>query len=262
MAILSVDGVENVRDLGGISVLDDRKVKSGLFFRGANLSGITKNGAHFLSHDLGVSLIIDLRVGWETEEKPDVPIPGVEYVHLPFYDKDKVGIDYTEKAQGTQLVGKDVACDPDHFYRHMPNELTAAQTGKVVRLMLERALEGKATYVHCSGGKDRAGIATLCLLTVLGASEQAILDDYLLTNISRDKHIDEMFQRFLRLSGGDERIAWEVTNSHAARPENLEAYRDSVVERYGSMDAFIKDILGSAPDLVSRARELLTEPCA
>ena len=140
MAIISVDGVENVRDLGGISVLDDRKVKSGLFFRGANLSGITKNGAHFLSHDLGVSLVIDLRVGWETEEKPDVPIPGVEYVHLPFYDKDKVGIDYTEKAQGTQLVGKDVACDPDHFYRHMPNELTAAQTGKVVRLMLERAL--------------------------------------------------------------------------------------------------------------------------
>ena len=258
MAIISVDGVENVRDLGGISVLDDRKVKSGLFFRGANLSGITKNGAHFLSHDLGVSLVIDLRVGWETEEKPDVPIPGVEYVHLPFYDKDKVGIDYTEKAQGTQLVGKDVACDPDHFYRHMPNELTAAQTGKVVRLMLE----GKATYVHCSGGKDRAGIATLCLLKVLGASEQAILDDYLLTNISRDKHIDEMFQRFLRLSGGDERIAWEVTNSHAARPENLEAYRDSVVERYGSMDAFIKDILGIAPDLVSRARELLTEPCA
>ena len=106
MAIISVDGVENVRDLGGISVLDDRKVKSGLFFRGANLSGITKNGAHFLSHDLGVSLVIDLRVGWETEEKPDVPIPGVEYVHLPFYDKDKVGIDYTEKAQGTQLVGK------------------------------------------------------------------------------------------------------------------------------------------------------------
>ena len=99
-------------------------------------------------------------------------------------------------------------------------------------------------------------------MTVLGASEQAILDDYLLTNISRDKHIDEMFQRFLRLSGGDERIAWEVTNSHAARPENLEAYRDSVVERYGSMDAFIKDILGIAPDLVSRARELLTEPCA
>ena len=32
MAIISVDGVENVRDLGGISVLDDRKVKSGLFF--------------------------------------------------------------------------------------------------------------------------------------------------------------------------------------------------------------------------------------
>ena len=87
MAIVSVDGVENVRDLGGISVLDGRKVKSGLFFRGANLSGITPEGARALAHDLGVSLVIDLRVGWETEEKPDVPIPGVEYVHLPFYDK-------------------------------------------------------------------------------------------------------------------------------------------------------------------------------
>ena len=261
MAIVSVDGVENVRDLGGISVCGDRRVKSGLFFRGANLSGITQEGARFLAHELGVSLVIDLRVGWETEEKPDVVIPGIEYVHIPFYDKEKVGIDYTEKAQGTQLVGKDIACDPDHFYRHMPNQLTAAQTGKVVRLMLDRALDGKMTYVHCSGGKDRAGIATLCLLTVLGASEQAILDDYLLTNISRDAHIDEMFQRFLRLSGGNERIAWEVTNSHAARPENLKAYRDSVNERYGSMDAFVKNILGIGPDLVLRARKMLTEPC-
>ena len=58
MAIVSVDGVENVRDLGGISVLDGRKVKSGLFFRGANLSGITPEGARALAHDLGVSLSI------------------------------------------------------------------------------------------------------------------------------------------------------------------------------------------------------------
>ena len=261
MAHIVIEGVENVRDLGGIPVFDNRQVKCGLFYRGANLSAITPYGAHVFAQELGISMVIDLRVGWETEEKPDVVIPGVSYCHIPFYDKEKVGIDYTEKATGTQLVGRDIACDPDHFYRHMPNELTAAQTGKVVRLMMERALEGKATYVHCSGGKDRAGIAAFCLLTVLGASDRDILDDYLLTNVSRDAHIDGIYQRFLRLSGGDERRAWEITNAHAARAENLEAYRNSVIQRYGSMDSFIEKQLGLGFDFCAFAREKLTEPC-
>ena len=260
MTIVFIDGVENVRDIGGIPVFGGRTIKSGLFFRGANLSSITQAGAHYFSHELGISLVIDLRVGWEVKEKPDVFMSGVEYRHIPFYDKEIVGIEYTEKATGTQLVGKDIACDPDHFYRHMPNELTAAQTGKVVRAMLEHALQGKASYVHCSGGKDRAGIAVLCLLTILGASEQDILDDYLLTNISRNAHIDETYQRFLRLSGGNEQRAWEITKAHEARAQNLIAYRESVAMRYGSMDAFIDKALGISPDLIAQARNALTQP--
>ncbi len=258
VTVVSISGVENARDLGGIPVQGGRCVKSGLFYRGGNLSGITGAGACYLVQELGISLVIDLRVGWEVEAKPDVVIPGVEYVRLPFYDKELVGIDYTHKAEGTQAVGSDIACDPNHFYRDMPNELTAVQTGKVVRLMLEHALSGGASYVHCSGGKDRAGIACFCLLMVLGASRQAILDDYLLTNVSRQAHIQKTYERFLRLAGGNEELAWEITNNHAARKENLEAYVESVCERYGSLDYFVENVLGVSPDLRERVRAQLT----
>lgn len=261
MTVISIEGVENVRDLGGILVSNGmRCVKSGLLYRGANLANLTDEGARFMADELGISLVVDLRVGWEVEENPDRPIPRAQNVHLPFYDKEKVGIEYNERAQGTQVVGRDIACDPNHLYRHMSNELTARQMGKTVRLMLSRALEGKPSYVHCSGGKDRAGIIALCLLTILGASEQAILDDYLLTNVSREAHINETFQRFLRLAGGNEEKAWAITHNHAARPENLKAFRESVCQRYGSMDAFVSDMLGISPEFAARVQNELTEP--
>lgn len=258
MAVIEIEGVENVRDLGGIAVCGNRAVKPGLLYRGGNLSKLTAAGAQKLSSELGVSLVIDLRVGWEVQAKPDVAIPGVENVHIPFYDMELVGIDYAEPAAGTKAIGHDIACDPDHFYRHMANELTAAQMGKAVRLILQRAQEGKATYFHCSGGKDRAGIIALCLLSVLGASEQAILDDYLYTNVSRDARLDEMFQRFVRFTDNDERLAWNLVNSHRARPENLDAFRDAVNQRYGSWDAFVAQKLGLTDDAISQARALLT----
>ncbi len=259
MSIISIEGAENIRDLGGIPLPSGHIIKSGVLYRGGNLSKITPAGARFLVEDLGVSLIVDLRVSWELEEKPDVELSGVENAHIPFYDREIVGIDYTEPEAGTLVVGRDTACNPDHFYRHMANELTAAQMGKAVQLILSHAMKNKPVYFHCSGGKDRAGIIALCLLTVLGASEESILQDYLLTNLSRDKHIDMVYQRFLRLAGGNEELAREITQNHRARPENLIAFREAVQERYGSMDAFVVQKLGMTPELVVRAREALTE---
>lgn len=258
MPTIEIDGVENVRDLGGIAVSGGRVVRPGLLYRGGNLSKLTAEGASKMADELGISLVIDLRVGWEVEAKPDIQIPGVRYEHIPFYDMEKVGIDYTQPAAGTKAQGHDIACDPDHFYHHMANELTAAQMGKAVRLILEYAQAGKAAYVHCSGGKDRAGIISLCLLTVLGASEQAILEDYLLTNVSRDARLDEMYQRFIRFTENDEHLAWQLVNNHRARPENLQSFRRAVDEHYGGMGVFVEQKLGLTKEAISQARSLLT----
>lgn len=257
---IRLEGVANVRDLGGIPVRGGRQVAPGLLYRGSALHGATQRDMRALFEELGIACVVDLRCGWEREAKPNRLPLGVEEFHIPFYDLEKVGIEYTEAADGTKAVGKDVACDPDHFYRSLANPLTVAQIAKALRCILDRASEGVPVYQHCSGGKDRTGVMTMLMLTVLGASEEDIMSDYLLTNVARDADYDRVYQRFLRLADGDSRRARELVESHRARPENLFAFLEAVEEAYGGIGEFVTGVLGVDEAACARFRNACTRP--
>lgn len=256
--IIELETISNVRDLGGIPVAGGLRVAPGLFFRGSALSVVSESDCDVLFNQLGISCVIDLRTGWEREAKPDVEVEGVENLHIPFYDLEKVGIEYTEPAAGTKVIGRDAACNPERFYRSLANVLTVRQMREGVHEIFGRASQGQPVYYHCSGGKDRAGILTLLILTVLGAREEDIEKDYLFTNVARDKNYEKTFERFLRLADGDEERARELTHDHRAKPENLTAFREAVEEGYGSMDAFVRDQLGISDEQREEIRRACT----
>lgn len=256
--VVELQGVTNVRDLGGTPVGDGRIVMPGLFYRGGALCDATDGDCRILFGDLGICRIVDVRCGWERREKPDVEVPGVENAHIPFYDLDIVGIEYTEPAAGTKTIGRDVACDPERFYRSLSNPLTVGQMHRGIQTLFANALQGYPTYMHCSGGKDRAGIMSLLVLTALGASREAILEDYLYTNVARDKNYERNYARFLKLAGGDEALAHELTESHRARPENIAAFYEAIDASYGSMDSFVREQLGLDEPALMRIREHCT----
>ncbi len=256
MAIIEFEGIQNARDLGGIPTYDGREVIGGLFIRCGSLDKPTVRDIQKIREDLHVATIVDVRTGWERAAKPDVEIDGVENLHIPFFDNEIVGIEYEKPVEGTQRVGKDFACDPSDFYQAMANPLTAVFMGKGLKVAFDNAVQGRTTLIHCSGGKDRAGILSLLLLSVLGASRADILEDYLLTNISREAHITPIYERFLRLTG-DEELARKITDDHKAKPSNLENFYASVERKFGGMDAFIANQLGISDE----RRKLLRAAC-
>lgn len=243
LGIIELNSVANVRDIGGIMSADGHPLRSGLYFRGAKLDDIDEGDCRVLFNDLGIKHVIDLRCGWERNIK-NLSSYGARPYHIPFFDRDIVGIEYTEPAAGTRVVGRDVACNPLHYYSTIPNPLTSGQIAQCLDLVFGAICASEPVYVHCSGGKDRAGIITLLVLEVLGVPRDAIYEDYLATNISRDRRYDEMFERFLRLADGDEKRAAELVDEHRARSENLDAFYGSIDAQYGSFEAYLSDILG------------------
>lgn len=262
MKVIDLNSVDNVRDFGGVLIDGNRMIPHGLFYRGSALHNLVDDDAHILSDSLGIACVIDLRCGWECESKPNSPLNGADYLHIPFYDKEKVGIDYTEAANGTEIVGRDIACNPDHFYRSLSNPLTVGQMRECVSQIFARVTKGQPVYCHCSGGKDRTGIISMLILTILGASDEDIMQDYLFTNVSRDKNIDEVYKRFLRLAKGDAEKAQQLTDSHRALPENIDAFWESICSRYGSKDAFIANQLGINKNERARLSALCTQAVA
>lgn len=258
--MVTLEGVDNVRDLGGIAVYGERVVKPGIIFRGSALCGATSADRRLLFEELNISCVIDLRCGWEVEAKPNPVHPSVDQLHIPFYDLEKAGIEYDKGAAPGQKVGRDVACDPDDFYRSLANEKTVAQMREALAQVIARTTNGLAVYQHCSGGKDRTGIMTLLVLTVLGASFSDILDDYLLTNIARDAKTEAIYVKFLRIAQGDEERARHLVHEHRARRENLEAFLEAVCQRYGDVESFVHHQLGIGDALRAEFRANCTIP--
>ena len=260
MRSIRLQGVSNVRDLGGLPVRSGRIVTPGLIFRGGDLSGATQSDLDVLSRGLSLSCIIDLRVSWEREAKPNKPVPGAEELHIPFFDKEIVGVEYEKPIADTRMRGHDFACDPTDLYRTMANPLTVAQMGRALREVLGRASEGKTVYFHCSGGKDRAGVLAALVLDVLGCAREDIEQDYLLTNVSRDAGIEKIYERFLYLCNGDAARAREVTDQHRARVENLQTFWEAVLARYGGKERFFFEQLGIADEEREAFRLSCTQP--
>lgn len=252
--IIALAGADNVRDLGGIVAADGRAVRSGLFVRGSALDGITAADQQILFAEHNISAVIDLRTGWERAARPNGLSGAVEQLWIPFFDQNEVGIEYDRPVPGTVKRGRDFACDPTDFYGAMANPLTVGQMRRVLHTLFDRGQRGLGTYYHCSGGKDRAGVTSFLLLMLLGVDRERALEDYRLTNVSRDAHIQPVYQRFLRLCGDEDR-AWEITNEHRAKSENIETFLAAVDERYGSFDAFVRNQLGFSDEYLEQARD-------
>lgn len=259
MRTISLETIKNVRDLGEIPVAGGRMVKSGLLFRGSTLFDLNDADTAKLFGELGIRCVIDLRVGYERAAKPDPVVSGVENLFIPYYDNELVGYEYFKPLPGTITIGNDFACDPDDFYYDLANPLTAKQMKKALHAAFDHALAHKPVYLHCSNGKDRAGVTSLLILEILGAAPEDITADYLLTNASRQENIEATYRRFLRLCQGNKEFARRITDNHRARPKNLEIFRRSIAERYGSMEQFIRDVLDFSDENIAQLRSVLTK---
>lgn len=256
---MRVVGIGNARDLGGIAVSGGRVVVPGLFFRGPALSRADAEGLDELFGRCGVKTVIDVRCGWERDEDPNPQVEGVQYLNIPFWDLDEVGLEYTRPAAGTHPIGRDVLVDPDDYYRELVNPATLRQMAKALNAALDSACDGRPVYVHCAGGKDRTGVLALLILTALGASRDDIRADYLMTNEARNRTREAVFERFLPYCDTPER-AWEMVDAHSARPQNLDIFYAALDERCGGVEGLIKGLAGIDQQKRTRIRAVCTRP--
>jgi protein-tyrosine phosphatase len=113
--------------------------------------------------------------------------------------------------------------------------------------------------VHCTGGKDRAGMASALILLAVGVSEEQVMEDFLLTNDLLAEVIEQRLLaiRFLSLFRTDPE---QVRPLMGVERRYLQAGLDAMREKHGSVDAYLELELGLGPDERGRLRELLLEP--
>jgi hypothetical protein len=183
---VDVEGMHNVRDLGGVPI-DGGETAYGVVFRGETVANLTAAGAQRL-RELGVGRVLDLR------EPDEGAVDGDGPLALAYASREMV-------VDRVPLVGGDIAADP--VGRVCGGEVTADAYARylhnggvdLARALAREAWAPTALYVHCAVGKDRTGVVTALLLKVAGASDDAVVEDHLMTEPAVRPVIDRLGRR-------------------------------------------------------------------
>lgn len=166
--LLYIDGTQNVRDLGGWTGLNGKKVKYGKIIRGASFSDSSYHGLMLTGKGrlaLGeLKIQAELNLGAIDSETSIAQ--NCSYKKL-YYTNYAIAItDATYRTMFKTLLEYIVSCLNG----------TLSETGLST---VERNI-----YMHCQGGCDRTGTLSFLLLGLLGVSESDLAKEYELSSFS------------------------------------------------------------------------------
>ncbi|SCU94370.1 LAME_0F07206g1_1 [Lachancea meyersii CBS 8951] len=258
--------VSNFRDVGGHKTCDGRRVKPRVLFRCANPVDITEEGFCYLTEELKVSQVFDLRSAKEVKEPG--AITGVPVINLPFNNQQSAA------PQNMSSVYRGMFLSPYTFpqaYMVMLQNSTAA-IAQFFRYIVEgRCNRSHAAVIHCAGGKDRTGILTMLVLGLLGVDDDTIARDYELTTIGLKtahkllKALEDRGDAYYELLNS-EKLAKEFQATPesmcrtviSSKYEAMRLFLDQFRANYGSFEQyFLATIKLSAQDLSDLKNALL-----
>lgn len=194
-----------------------------------------------------ITYVFDFRTMYETKRHPDKMLMGASRIWLPTFDESAETMAKTvlpleaycdlggwlvvnAKRAEVQKLASQMYLDMVH------NEYTQLQYAAFLQTIVNS--NGGAIYWHCSQGKDRTGLGAAYLLAALGADRQTIMDDY---RASADCYAEEL-NRYIQLVDSDEEKDVLQTFISVNTKYFSEAL-DSIDQKYGSMEAFLRDVL-------------------
>ena len=162
---LAIDGVSNVRDLGGWAAKDGVKVPYGKLYRGGELKVIEASGREQYLSTLGIKTEIDLR-----GDNPEQVIydSRLNYQNLPVWM-------YTSIIPGISIS-----------YPNGPTFNFESYSIASIKSIFEILADSNnyPVYYHCSAGADRTGTISYLINGLLGVDYEDLTRDYELTSFS------------------------------------------------------------------------------
>ncbi len=167
-------GAFNFRDLGGLALADGRRTRHGLLFRSDTLQALTPGDLTELRDRIGLRAVVDLRLASEAADEGRGPLEQageVRYVNAPL-----------------EMASIDGIAPDEVLNRLYLQCLVSPSLADAVARIAEQA--GEPAVFHCAAGKDRTGVVAAVVLSLIGVTEAAIVDDYLASAANMPRMVD------------------------------------------------------------------------
>jgi protein-tyrosine phosphatase len=245
--VLRLERVRNARELGGLPTADGRRVAAGCLFRSGSLHEMTARDRAALE-SRGVRIVVDLRSPFE-QERQSYEWPADGKVAAPLAD-DEVVAGIFRRFEAGELSELDV----EDWWNltgvfDIPIQHRSSM-GTIFATLLE-AGPGEGVLFHCTGGKDRTGVAAAFVLSALGVTGEAIVEDFLMTNAEAAERAAE-FIGWMKLATGRAMSPETAYWLAGVKREWLETLLQRTATRYRSVAGYLREELGiGAPELTA-----------
>jgi len=241
--LIALDGAVNFRDLGGYATVDGRRTRWRVLFRADGLSELSQTDFSIM-RDLGIRTVVDLRSGHEVEQSRfDVDAHPVDFHHFPFIDQVP-DVEQWDRRPG--LLGAQ--------YKEMLDDAAPQIIGALEVLT---APDSRPAVFHCTAGKDRTGLLSALVLSLLGVPEETVVADYALSGEAMERLRAKLIVKY----PDSKDTLTDIDEVFSANPANMVELFAYLRERYGSVTEYAVTV--GVPDaVVRRLREELLEPAS
>lgn len=241
---LEIDGLANVRDLGGLRTRTGRAVRAGEVVRSDNLRSLTEMGHEHLDEIVSPRTVVDLRMVQEVAgDGYALRNASVAVLNLPMTPQAGVTRDQIDSGMAASL---------SEDYRR---QIEVNAESIIAALETIGDPSARPIVIHCTAGKDRTGIITALLLALLEVEHEAIVADYAATAANMGPIIERVRAAQVYQDNG---LASAPMWIFEADPQTMRDFLAHLADEYGGAEAYVI-AKGMDPDSVERLRRDLLQ---
>jgi len=249
---VQLEGSVNFRDLGGYQAFDGRRVKWGQVFRSDNLGRLSDRDVFFLQQ-MGIRLVCDFRTPAEIKKLPD-RYPQGEHgksLQLPIRHGERDPANTFDRIKNGDI---DWMNEDFMIKGYIKNIENFAPMWTTFFNMLAKP-SNRPLVFHCTGGKDRAGVAAALILLALDVPEETVIRDHGLSNLYIAAVLERIYDR-IRTMGVDP----DGISAYFIAPQNaIVAVLKHLGKAYGSATNYLINKAGVDENQLIRLKEDLLE---
>lgn len=230
---IEMNSIKNFRDLGGYFTKLDKQIKWGMIFRSGDVSNATLYDQEKIRR-LNIKTIIDFRTDNSVKKYPILVHPNIKKISLPITQMDSRALN--DMMQDKNLTQSDAVRKIQDAYIYIIENNKSELRQMFVELL---DFDNYPLLLSGSLGKDRIGIISFLILSVLGVPQNVIINDYLLSQeyINVSKIVEDAQSK-------PEYFQEAVTAIFSVRPSYINYTIDYINQKYGSVDSYIEKELG------------------
>lgn len=243
---IPIPGTFNFRDIGGWPTAGGT-VARGLLYRSDGLHNLTDESRAAL-RELSLATVIDLREERESHRAPDA-LDGldVEHISLPVFGNRYYPLD--PNAERLELRDHTLPT----IYQTMIDEF-GSRLAAGVETIAERVRT--PVLIHCSAGKDRTGVLSAFVLSLLEVDRAHVVADYTMT----ERYLGAEFVAALGAKFAQAGIVADISQTATQAPAGLiTGVLEKLDDDYGGVAGYLC-AHGMDPEAIDALRAGLVRP--